>query len=115
VTAGPRSNGADRNRYQYFPVSEPVFDRAAFDAADRVVRGRRADDTTILVQGAPGAADDGAVADDLVSRAIDVVAAKAIAAGATRLVVVAPVVRPPCWRRAKATSARGTWPAWAFT
>jgi hypothetical protein len=96
VTAEPvTSTNIDRNTYQYLPFTDDVFDRAMRQAVDRAVRARRPEDSTLLVQASLPTTGESPLPDDLATHVIEAVGPKAMAAGAERLVVIAPYRAAP--------------------
>ena len=96
VTADRRTgSNLDRNQYQYVPIGDGAFDDAVDAAVSRVMRSRRADDRTILVRLAVDASPEEIASPDLFTKVVAAVAPKAVEAGVTRLVVVAPYRATP--------------------
>jgi len=88
----------DRNDYRYVGVPDDAFDKVVRAGVELAVRARRPADSTLAVTANWTPGPNGDVPEDLVARTIDAVAPRALEAGATHLVIVAPYRAPPALR-----------------
>jgi hypothetical protein len=97
VVTADRKTGSnlDHNQYQYLPIGDEVFADAVDAAVSKVVRSRRAEDRTMVVRLGLDASPEELASPELVTKVIAAVAPKAVEAGVTRLVVVAPYRAAP--------------------
>jgi hypothetical protein len=89
------ATNVDRNHYGYVPIADAVFDDTVNATVAKIVRARRADDATMLVRLGLEASPEELASPELVTKVIAAVAPKAVAAGAARLVIVAPYRAAP--------------------